>query len=49
MKYGGRPGGGLAYLSPPVRGAWVEIVRNDMTGDWKISSPPVRGAWVEII
>ena len=35
-------------MSPPVRGAWIEID----TVNVKIStakSPPVRGAWIEIL
>ena len=35
-------------MSPPVRGAWVEIW---ITGSTIMmsESPPVRGAWVEIL
>ena len=34
-------------LSPPSRGAWIEI--NNMLSDRKdTESPPSRGAWIEI-
>ena len=38
----------VGRLSPPSRGAWIEIVcRLDVaTAD---SSPPSRGAWIEIV
>ena len=34
-------------LSPPTRGAWIEIAtRNDIRACRK--SPPTRGAWIEM-
>ncbi len=33
--------------SPPVRGAWIEIVELS-GGGGSYRSPPVRGAWIEI-
>ena len=35
-------------LSPPSRGAWIEIENNDRVKDYTIKSPPSRGAWIEI-
>ena len=34
-------------MSPPVRGAWIEILPVPK-GDGPDESPPVRGAWIEI-
>ena len=37
----------VAVVSPPSRGAWIEIHRDGaMHGFWL--SPPSRGAWIEI-
>ncbi len=38
----------LLLLSPPMRGAWIEIgmVNNVDEGNM---SPPMRGAWIEIL
>ena len=35
-------------LSPPSRGAWIEMgsIRRRSRADW---SPPSRGAWIEIV
>ena len=35
-------------VSPPVRGAWVEIHPGLTSETPAHGSPPVRGAWVEI-
>ena len=35
--------------SPPVRGAWIEILWTDNNGLKNWASPPVRGAWIEIV
>ena len=35
-------------MSLPVRGAWVEMVKNAPIPTGWIRSLPVRGAWVEI-
>ena len=37
-----------AYLSPPSRGAWIEIKRNCIGNIPGLLSPPSRGAWIEI-
>ena len=34
-------------LSPPSRGAWIEIMVGQNRSD-KLESPPSRGAWIEI-
>ena len=34
--------------SPPSRGAWIEILRQDRTEEPE-KSPPSRGAWIEIV
>ena len=34
-------------MSPPARGAWIEIERREGTGEGR-TSPPARGAWIEI-
>ena len=36
------------YLSPPARGAWIEILRPLMQQEVAAQSPPARGAWIEI-
>ena len=36
-------------LSPPSRGAWIEIILLCGTGYAAVWSPPSRGAWIEII
>ena len=38
----------VATVSPPSRGAWIEIsvFTHDLLKYWK--SPPSRGAWIEI-
>ena len=36
------------YLSPPARGAWIEIVIQ-INFALPLKSPPARGAWIEII
>ena len=36
-------------LSLPIRGAWIEILRNaspGRTGQWSL---PIRGAWIEMV
>ena len=35
-------------LSPPSRGAWIEIFRRWMARN-SSASPPSRGAWIEIM
>ena len=37
----------LVAVSPPTRGAWIEITRQPVSAG-SISSPPTRGAWIEI-
>ena len=34
-------------MSPPSRGAWIEITWR-MDNGWYYLSPPSRGAWIEI-
>ena len=44
------PGGGIPWKrppSPPVRGAWIEIIMSLQHRKDSVS-PPVRGAWIEI-
>ena len=36
-------------LSPPSRGAWIEISRTASTLSASDRSPPSRGAWIEIV
>ena len=36
-------------LSLPVRGAWIEIIREAVPGSRKVTSLPVRGAWIEML
>lgn len=33
---------------PPLRGAWIEIVKYIGDVDWS-KSPPLRGAWIEMV
>ena len=35
-------------MSPPARGAWIEITRSLLTAI-RSRSPPARGAWIEIM
>ena len=35
-------------MSPPSRGAWIEIVFGDYHQRTQTTSPPSRGAWIEI-
>ena len=35
-------------MSPPARGAWIEIARSFTKNGWR-KSPPARGAWIEIV
>ncbi len=35
-------------VSPPVRGAWIEICFQGIECGI-LTSPPVRGAWIEIL
>ena len=35
-------------LSPPMRGAWIEMAF-DVTCEYSSGSPPMRGAWIEMI
>ena len=35
-------------MSPPVWGAWIEIVVNAVNDVMNGMSPPVWGAWIEI-
>ena len=35
-------------MSPPSRGAWIEIVKYIGDVDWS-KSPPLRGAWIEMV
>ena len=37
-----------AFLSLPVRGAWIEILRTAAALSNTLASLPVRGAWIEI-
>ena len=53
-----RGGRGLKYYltclsrqtrpSPPSRGAWIEMVCWNISGNRRLMSPPSRGAWIEI-
>ena len=44
------PHGGTCPLgvSPPSRGAWIEILDSEDYTAQKVMSPPSRGAWIEI-
>ena len=35
-------------VSPPARGAWIEILMGSLSGAKPKPSPPARGAWIEI-
>ena len=35
-------------MSPPSRGAWIEIIRTGCQSPQFWMSPPSRGAWIEI-
>ena len=48
MKYFCQYPGCNALTSPPARGAWIEIIVHNPTGELK-ESPPARGAWIEIL
>ena len=37
-----------AFRSLPVRGAWIEMVREEKIVPLTSESLPVRGAWIEI-
>ena len=37
-----------AYMSHPVRGAWIEISMGVNIDNLTSGSHPVRGAWIEI-
>ena len=36
-------------MSPPSRGAWIEIYKELGETFKKVKSPPSRGAWIEIL
>ena len=36
------------YVSPPARGAWIEIIAVYDSENRELS-PPARGAWIEIM
>ena len=38
-----------AALSPPSRGAWIEICSSPRVLARGMTSPPSRGAWIEIM
>ena len=39
----------IATVSPPARGAWIEIIAADIVRSHSAVSPPARGAWIEIL
>ena len=39
---------GIRYVSLPVRGAWIEMLRHLYQYRARFPSLPVRGAWIEI-
>ena len=36
-------------LSPPTRGAWIEMTSTTSSARRAPSSPPTRGAWIEMM
>ena len=49
MKFAGEDIGVLVLLSPPSRGAWIEMLIFASTATVGVKSPPSRGAWIEIL
>ena len=39
----------LYGVSPPARGAWIEIVADGGKNILPPESPPARGAWIEML
>ena len=48
MKYSVHHLGMISTLSPPSRGAWIEMVGGSVDAGSYKQSPPSRGAWIEI-
>ena len=48
MKYTGIEKSVEEAMSHPVRGAWIEMFADSVTGIESSLSHPVRGAWIEM-